>query len=209
MDDARAVLDFWFGRPNRSPSQLAARMSFWFATDAPADLIALRDQDLERRFATLLAHAQAGQLDAWADSPRRRLALILLFDQFPRNVYRGTPRAFATDERALSLALDGMQRAADAALGPLERVFFYMPLQHAEYLAAQEESLTAYRRLAAEAPSELQRVITACLKFAERHHELVCRFGRFPHRNAILGRDSTPEEEAFLNEAHEDFGQAL
>jgi uncharacterized protein (DUF924 family) len=196
MDEARKVRDFWFGKTPLSPEQLPRRMELWFG--ARPDLKQQVDDTLRSRFGALVERALAGDLDQWADGPRRRLSLILLLDQFPRNIFRGTPRAYAGDERALSLALTGMQSVADAALNPVERIFFYMPLQHAESLDVQDESVAAYRRLAEEAPETLRTVFQGCLDFAERHRAVIQRFGRFPHRNAILGRDTTPEEAAWL-----------
>ncbi len=207
MDHARDVLDYWFGKRESDAESLTKRMAFWFPTDGNSEIVALFDREIAARFEPLMQRAQDGQLDAWADSPRRRLALILLFDQFPRNVHRGSARAFATDERALALTLAGMQGAADAALQPLERVFFYMPLQHSESLDVQEESLAAYRRLFDETSGALQRVAANTLKYAQLHHELIRRFGRFPHRNALLGRQSTAGEQALLDEEGMDFGQ--
>ncbi|HKZ73520.1 MAG TPA: DUF924 family protein [Steroidobacteraceae bacterium] len=199
MEQARAVLDFWFGAGVRSPAVLDERLRFWFgnAADAP----------IRERFADLVRRAGAGELDAWADSPRRRLALILLCDQFPRNLYRGTALAFAQDAKALGLALSGMQVGADAALDPAERLFFYMPLQHAESRDAQDESVAAFRRLATEAPESLRDGFQAALRYAELHRSLIERFGRFPHRNRVLGRETTPEELAYLR-GGETFGQS-
>jgi uncharacterized protein (DUF924 family) len=133
-------------------------------------------------------------MDSWASSPRRRLALILLFDQVPRNIYRGTPRAWAYDSRALALSFEGIQLAADQALEPMERVFFYLPLEHAESLEAQDASVKAFTRLAAEAPAELRGSLDYNRQYAEGHREVIRKFGRFPYRNAALGRESTAAE---------------
>jgi len=135
------------------------------------------------------------------------LALILLLDQIPRNIYRGTSRAFAQDEKALNLAYEGMKTGADAGLTPIQRVFLYMPLQHCESPDVQEESVAAFRRLAAEAPPEHRAVFEGCLHFAELHERIVKRFGRFPHRNRVLGRRSSEAEAAFLAAEAQTFGQ--
>jgi uncharacterized protein (DUF924 family) len=206
MDDARAVLDFWFGRDVLSAGKLAERMKFWFGGEAPAEAERQRDAEISRRFGDLFQRAERGELASWADSPRRRLALVLLLDQFSRNIHRGSARAFATDEQALALALSGMQVGADAALNAVERIFFYMPLQHSESREVQEESVAAYRRLLAESPQELRPVFADVLKYAELHRDIVERFGRFPHRNRVLGRETTPQELAYLRTA-ETFGQ--
>ena len=138
---------------------------------------------------------------------RRRLSLILLLDQFPRNMFRGSARAFATDGQALALTLSGMQSAADAALDAVERLFFYMPLQHAESREVQDESVAAYRRLLSESTPELHPAFAAGLRSAENHRGIIEKFGRFPYRNRVLGRTSTPQELEWLRKGGESFGQ--
>ena len=204
MDEALEVRRFWFGRLPLKPDGVTERLALWFGSGPEEQQT---DELVRSRFSSLVERAAAGELSAWADSPRRRLSLILLLDQFPRHVYRGTSRAFATDREALGLALSGMQSAADAALAPVERIFFYMPLQHAEVRDAQEESVAAYRRLLNEAPAELNKMFASSLEYAELHRSIVARFGRFPHRNHALGRASTAEEEAYLAEGGQHFGQ--
>ena len=184
---------------------MQARRALWCGTDAAQQRRA--DELIRSRFGSLLERAAAGELAVWADSPRRRLSLILLLDQFPRSVYRGTGRAFAGDREALALTLSGMQSAADAALTPVERIFFYMPLQHAELRDAQDESVAAYRRLLNEAPQELKAMFASSLEYAELHRSIVARFGRFPQRNRVLGRRDTPEEREYLGRDAPDFGQ--
>jgi len=206
VDEARSVRDFWFGQLPPSAPELNRRMCFWFG-DESSQIRQRRDATIRTRFTALLERAAAGQLAAWADGPRRRLSLIILLDQFPRNIYRGTARAFAYDTQALSLTLSGMQSAADAALAVVERIFFYMPLQHAEVREVQEESLAAYRRLLAEAPSELRAVFEGAVRSAENHRAIVEQFGRFPHRNEVLGRTSTAAEVEWLRRGGGSFGQ--
>lgn len=205
MDEALEVRRFWFGKLPLKPDGVAARLALWFGASAQEQRQV--DDLIRERFGPLTERAAAGELASWADSPRRRLSLILLLDQFPRQIHRGTDRAFATDRDALALTLSGMQSAADAALSPVERIFFYMPLQHAELRDAQDESIAAYRRLLNEAPPDLQEMFASSLKYAELHRGIVARFGRFPHRNRVLGRASTAEEEAYLRRAGESFGQ--
>jgi len=206
MDEALEVRRFWFGKLPLTPEGVQGRLALWFGTDT-AEQQRQADELVRSRFGALIERAAAGNLAAWGDSPRRRLSLILLLDQFPRQAYRGTGRAFATDRQALALTLSGMQSAADAALTPVERIFFYMPLQHAELREAQEESVAAYRRLLNEAPRELERMFASSLEYAELHRAIVARFGRFPHRNRALGRAGTPEEETYLREGGASFGQ--
>ena len=206
MDEARSVRDFWFGRLPLSAEALNLRMRFWFG-DAASELRQRRDAHIRVRFGPLLQRAAEGQLAAWADGPRRRLSLILLLDQFPRNMFRGTARAFATDAQALGLTLSGMQSAADAALEVVERMFFYMPLQHAESREVQEESVAAYRRLLSETPEELRGPLGAALRAAENHRAIIEQFGRFPYRNRVLERASTPAESQWLRRGGSSFAQ--
>jgi uncharacterized protein (DUF924 family) len=206
MDEARSVRDFWFGSVQLSADALTRRILFWFADGASARR-EQRDEHIRVRFGGLLERAARGELAAWADGPRRRLSLIILLDQFPRSIVRGTARAFAYDAQALGLTLSGMQSAADAALTVVERIFFYMPLEHAESREVQEESVAAYRRLLAEAPEELREVFAGALRSAENHRSIIERFGRFPHRNRTLARESTPEELQWLRTGGGSFGQ--
>ena len=206
MDEARRVRDFWFGQAPLTARSLEQRVRFWFGSE-PSPLRERRDAEIKRQFGTLFERAAAGELGAWADGPRRRLSLILLLDQFSRNMFRGTARAFATDQAALTLTLTGMLAAADAALGGVERLFFYMPLQHAESSEAQEESVVAYQRLSSEAPLELHTIYAGALRSAENHRAIIARFGRFPHRNLALGRESSDEEKEWLSKGGSLFGQ--
>jgi uncharacterized protein (DUF924 family) len=198
MDAARLVRDFWFGKLPLSAQALNQRLALWFPGDESASVVRDRDEAIRARFGHLAEQAAMGELASWADSPRRCLSLIILLDQFPRNLYRGTARAFACDEQALAVTLSGMQSAADGALDIVERIFFYMPLQHSEVREVQDESIAAYRRLVMEAPQELRGAFEGELKAAEKHRSIVERFGRFPHRNRALARVSTADEEAWL-----------
>ncbi len=206
-DEAREVNRFWFGPAPLGAHTVRDRQSLWFGGVSGTPQQAAIDQMIRERFGALMQRAADGALKAWAASPHRRLALILLLDQLPRNAYRGTARAFASDAPALELALSGIQAAADAALSPLERLFLCVPLQHAERLDVQEESVAAFRRLLEESPSELRPFFADARASAERHHAIIRRFGRFPHRNAALGRADTPEEAEYLIDPTERFGQ--
>jgi uncharacterized protein (DUF924 family) len=181
-------------------------MRFWFGAE-PTPTRRARDDTIRGRFGGLLERAGRGELDSWADGPRRRLSLVILLDQFPRNIFRGSARAFAFDTQALSLALSGMQSAADAALDVVERTFFYMPLQHAESAEVQDESVAAYRRLLAEAPAAIHAFFASSLRSAEHHRAIIGQFGRFPHRNRVLNRESTPAEAQWLRKSGDRFGQ--
>jgi len=204
---AQDVLQYWFGANPTAPDQIGTRLRLWFGGDEPPEIRDLRDESIAARFGTLIQHAAAGELDAWAGSPQRLLALILLLDQFPRNVYRGTAQAFGQDAKALELVRHGLQRGADATLRPIQRVFFYLPLEHAESADSQDESVAAFRCLLEEAPEEEKALFQRCLQSALAHQDIVARFGRFPHRNAALGRTSTEAELAFLNTEGVRFGQ--
>jgi uncharacterized protein (DUF924 family) len=184
---ARALLAFWFGAPG-DPHHGQFRPEWFQKSDA-------FDAGMRERFAADHDRAARGEHDAWAASAPGALALILLLDQVPRNIFRGTPRAFATDARALDVAKQAIRDGHDESLTPLERLFLYMPFQHSEDPVEQDRSLALYERLGLEDAH----------KFALRHQEIIARFGRFPHRNAILGRASTPEEEAFLLEPNSSF----
>ena len=197
LQRSQDVLEFWFGTDPMT--DLAGRLPFWFGSkDEPVALRDQRDSDLATRFRPLVEAAAAGELDHWASSPHRRLALILLLDQFPRQIYRDQGQSFAQDAKALSLTLDGLQGGADAALAPIERVFFYMPMQHAESPDVQEESVAAFRRLLAEVPATQYKLFDGILQFALQHQSVIQHFGRFPQRNAALARHSSAAELAYL-----------
>ena len=159
---AQEVLDFWFGPDPLSPPHFADRLHLWFGGDDPPDLIAERDALVTSRFRPLMDEAAAGGLDHWAGSPRRLLALVLLLDQFPRHVYRGRARAYAQDPRALAFTLHALTTGADATLTLAERLFLYLPLQHAESASIQEESIAAYRRLLADSPPSTASCSSPC-----------------------------------------------
>jgi uncharacterized protein (DUF924 family) len=178
------VLEFWFGAAD-SP-ELGRFRRQWFEKSEDFDA-AIRE-----RFLATHAAAAAGRLDEWAERPLAALALVVALDQFPRNLFRGTPGAFATDTKALAVARGIVSRGFDAAYLPAERWFAYLPFEHAEDLAAQRESLALYERLRGDPAS------ASPIAYAQRHYAVIERFGRFPHRNAILGRASTPAELEFL-----------
>jgi uncharacterized protein (DUF924 family) len=195
---AQDLLLFWFGPRPYTAAQVQQHSRLWFGEPDAPELTPQADELIRERYSELTLIAEKGALAAWESSPRRRLALILLFDQFSRNIYRGSARAYSQDLAALSLTVSGMQIGADATLDPVERLFFYMPLMHAESLDVQEESVAAFRRLVEEAPADLHRTFQASLDSAVEHRDIIALFGRFPHRNRVLGRESTSEEIAWL-----------
>ena len=195
---AQDILLYWFGPRPYTAAGLEPHVRLWFGAHAAPELLPQADELIRDRFADSLQAAEEGRLAGWDSSPRRRLALIVLLDQFSRHVYRGTAQAYGNDHAALSLSISGMLLGADAALDPVERIFFYMPLQHAESLDVQEESVAAFRRLPSEAPPELTSVFESALAAAIGHRDTIARFGRFPYRNAVLGRETTREEAGWL-----------
>ena len=185
--NAQAVLDFWFAA-HGEPEHGAVR-DLWFRKSFDTD------RQINERFGPLIEQALRGELETWAAEPQTALAQIILLDQFTRNSFRDTPRAFAGDKRALAAAMAMVGARHDEQLLPVQRVFVYLPFEHAEGIVMQEEALRLFNRLVASAP-ELQNM----LDYAQRHHDVVKRFGRFPHRNAILGRHSTTDEIEFLKQ---------
>ena len=180
-----AVLEFWFG-PADDPGHQLPRPA-WFRKDPAFDL------QVHERFGATIEAALAGRLQSWATEPLPALAQVIVLDQFTRNAFRDTARAFAGDERALAAARAMVDSGEDRALSGVQRQFVYMPFEHAEDLAAQKQALQLFSRLGEDEPA-----LADLLRWARAHHDIVARFGRFPHRNALLGRVSTPEEEAFL-----------
>jgi uncharacterized protein (DUF924 family) len=191
-DQPEAVLAFWFGAPGNA-TEIAGRQSrLWFGK-SPAN-----DQTVIEHFAATLAAASAGGLDRWVGTPRGRLALVIVLDQFPHHIFRDRPQAFATDPQALGLTLAALAADEDRQLTPIERVFLYLPLEHAESIELQEQSVSLYEKLAIEAAAVERALFDGFLDYARKHRDVVARFGRFPHRNAILGRASTADELEFL-----------
>ena len=178
------ILEFWFGAEDDDLNQAESR---WFSEDPEFDRLCTE------RFIHRYEDAALGLLDDWKTDPRSCLALVLLLDQFPRNMFRDTPRAFATDAKARDIVRHAIGAGFDRALSAVERMFLYLPLQHSENLEDQFESVRVTRELAADDPG------SDALKYAEQHLEIIQRFGRFPARNAALGRQSTDQELAFLN----------
>lgn len=196
------VLSFWFKERTMTAPQIDARMDTWFGEDAAFD------HEIEQIFADDIKRASQGKLTHWGETARGRLALILLIDQFRRNVHRGSAAAFSHDKLALKLCVEGAMRQMDNELTPIERVFFYMPLQHAESRRVQEKSVAIYERLANAVSATYRETFETVLQFAELHRDIVERFGRFPHRNTLLGRADTPEEAEYLaGDDAPDFGQ--
>lgn len=192
MPDYSPILDFWFEDAGEASGGANRR---WFGGGKQTDA-AIRE-----RFGDAIVTAMNGGLEAWADHAHGRLALILLLDQFPRNIYRGTAQAYAGDARAAHLARTGLDAGMDRELGLFERAFFLMPLEHSESPADQKASVDGFEALAADAPAGLQEAAETFAGYARDHRDIIDRFGRFPHRNAVLERVSTDAERAYLHDA--------
>ena len=191
-DQPESVLDFWFGPPGSAAEVAGRQRKLWFGKSPE------NDRRVIEQFADTLRAATTGQLDHWATTPHGRLALVIVLDQFPHHVHRDQPSAFATDPQALALSLAALAEDEHQSLAPIERVFLYLPLEHAESDAMQDLSVSLYEKLARDAPANERALFNDFLDYARRHRDVVARFGRFPHRNAILGRPSSVEELEFL-----------
>ncbi len=195
MQPWQPLLDLWFGDEADDAIRAKRQAPLWWGKNSETDAL------LSNRFGELAKAAAEGSLAHWADIPDGRLALILLLDQLPRNIHRGTPAAFVQDPLARDLCLKGLVLGADNALSPLARVFFYLPLEHTESREQQARSVALFEALAAEQTgTPAQETFAGFADFARRHQVIIERFGRFPHRNDILGRTSTPEEAEFLQQ---------
>jgi uncharacterized protein (DUF924 family) len=193
------LLEFWFGDDPDDAAVAEAKTELWWGHSAQTD------ESLQSRFGGAASSAAADVLDHWSGSPRGRLALILLLDQLPRAIHRATPAAFAQDTKARAVAEQGLESGADRLLRPIERLFFYLPFEHSEDLADQDRSVELYRELASSVPMAHRATFAAFVDYAVRHRDVIRQFGRFPHRNLILGRDSTLEEKAFLKQPGSSF----
>jgi uncharacterized protein (DUF924 family) len=201
MDGPEDILQFWFGDAAESPAKAEARMPLWFTASAETDA------ECRERFGPAVEAAGRGERDAWMQAPRSALALVLLHDQFPRNIWRGAVRAFAHDARALAVARHAVGAGLLHAVAPIEQQFFTFPYQHSESLDAQRESLRLCRGIVAAAPPEWRPCLETFVPYAQQHFEIIERFGRFPHRNAVLGRVPSAAEREYLERGGETFGQ--
>jgi len=188
---ANNILDFWFGKPDEA--NYGKPQKKWFIKDKDFD------EEVRSRFLEIYQKAVLGELDNWKETSLSCLALILIFDQFPRNIFRNTPKAFATDEKALNLARYAIEKGFDRELLPVQGWFIYCPFEHSENLEDQKKAVELFLTLKDDPESE------SAIDYAYRHLKVIERFGRFPHRNKILGRQNTPEEEEFLKQPGSSF----
>jgi len=193
------ILEYWFGTNPDDAAVAKDRAKLWWSKNRATD------DEIRGRYEICVTMAVSNQLNDWLNTPRGRLVLIILTDQFPRNIYRDTPRAFSCDVKALDLCIEGLEQRADRELRPIERVFFYLPLEHAEYIEHQDLSVKCFSELVSTVPAEQRPIFEEYLDFAVRHRQIIERFRRFPHRNKTLGRESTAEELAFLAEPGSSF----
>lgn len=196
------ILSFWFMEQTLSAPNIDARMDTWFGEDP------VFDEEIAKEFAEDVEKASDGKLDHWAHNSRGRLALILLLDQFRRNIFRNTSKAFEKDRAALKLCIEGAMEKKDKSLAPIHKAFFYMPLQHAESRKVQATSRKIYQRLAEAVSPTYKETFETIAQFADLHADIVEQFGRFPHRNKLLGRENSAEEQEYLAGDSPDFGQS-
>jgi uncharacterized protein (DUF924 family) len=199
METPSSIVKFWFGSSTSDIQVVNEKSALWWSKDDHVD------QEIKERFESLLILVERGELESWEASPEGLLALILLTDQFSRNIYRGISQSFRYDPIARKLCSLGFEQGVPARLRLIERVFFYLPLEHSESKQDQEKSVKEFQNLVSEVPEEHRGIFQGYVDFAIKHYDIVSRFGRFPHRNAILGRESTPEEINFLKEPGSSF----
>lgn len=203
QNDPQDILGFWFGRATGDPAEASARESFWFGASSEADSL------IRERFASAVEAAARGELDSWMRVPRSALALVLLLDQFPRNLWRGTAKAFTHDAQVLRAAQEAVARGHLHNLAPLEQAFLVLPFQHSESIEDQRESIRLSSEIAQAAPAAWRPILERYLQFAKQHFALIEQFGRFPHRNRVLGRAPTAEEVAYVSGGGASFGQGV
>jgi len=192
MDDVDRILTYWLDPKPETEDDAAARWRFWFTSSESVD------REIRERFAPLVAKARRGELDGWTATPRGTLALIVLIDQFSRNLHRGTPGAFSADDRALEIARFGFANGSFADFDVFDNLFAALPFRHAEDVTAQRTALDIAQRDALRGKPAWKRFLDDSVDFARKHYDVIARFGRFPHRNAVLGRTTTPEENEYL-----------
>jgi uncharacterized protein (DUF924 family) len=198
--EANAVLDFWFGDGLALGWPSESRGKVWWGGGPELDAT------IQARFGSAVRQALDGGFQDWGNDCLSRLAKVILLDQFTRNVFRSTAQAFSGDVVAQKLVMQALDLQMDAQLPCVGRVFFYMPLMHAENLRLQDECVRRFQTLHADAPVPQQKELEGQVKFAVDHRDIVARFGRFPHRNKVLGRLNTPDEDAYLKDGPR-FGQ--
>ena len=203
-EDIDRIMRFWFGSDN--VDVIETRDDFWFGANSRVD------QQIKRQFSALVMSAYQQELTNWAMTAKGSLALIVLLDQFTRNIYRGNGRAFAYDKQARAICLQGIERGHDLQLSSSERIFYYLPLEHSELMSDQKQCVQLFKRLAHNVnkkyAGKYEQRFNAYVEYAVLHYKIIDDFGRFPHRNDLLGRESTQAELKYLIEGGATFGQA-
>jgi len=197
MGREEEIIEYWFG--DLDDPENKGDFDKWFGKDPTVD------DEIRQRFSDDLERAGKGEYDSWMASPRSCLALIVLTDQFPRNMFRDSPKAFSFDEKAKEAAEAAVERGFDEFVPVLGRLFMYLPFEHSEKMEDQERSVELFTKLKEDAPASMSETMDEVMWYADRHHEIIKRFGRFPHRNNVLGRKTTEEEEKFLKEPGSSF----
>lgn len=198
--EIKKILDYWFG-PIENETTLEKRNHLWFGGDPQID------EYIRNNFESLVLQAKQGQFDSWTATPEGTLSLIILLDQFPLNMYRQSAKAFDFEVKGLEICLQGLKKKQHLVLSYIEKMFFYLPLEHSENPAHQALAVELFRELKDTAPAELKEHAQNALEFAIKHKGIIDRFGHFPHRNEVLGRSSTAEEIRFLQNKSNRFGQ--
>ncbi len=198
---AQQIHAYWFGPGTDWLQIITDNRQRWFENGRALD------EEISRRFKAALISARRGEFDDWQHCAIGIMALILLMDQFPRHIFRGQAEAFSSDAKALQICLAGMEAGIDATLSPVQQSFFYLPLEHAEDLAMHDRCIEVLTQRLAQATAEFKTYLANSLEYAHQHRKIIARFGRYPHRNDVLGRASSKEEQDYLNGGAERFGQ--
>ena len=201
MSGVEEILEFWIGPAADDAIESSNRSRLWYASSIEADDL------IADKFRLLLSQAEAGELDDWTENARGSLALVVLLDQFTRNIYRGKPDAFRNDNKALKAASHATDLGQDLTLSLLERAFMYHPFEHSEILVDPERSVELFGHLELTAPEAWQKQMRSFADYARIHNDVIKTFGRFPHRNAVLGRDNSSAEKRYLEKGGRRFGQ--
>lgn len=202
IQDSDAILEYWLDTAESNSAAANERGKLWYGSDP------VIDQHMGKLFGETLSRAESDQLDNWVLDPRSGLALVILLDQFSRNIYRGQPDAFKNDRKARATARQMIDLGTHLQLSFIGRAFLYHPFEHSELLEDQDTSVILFTELAENCPEEWQKQMHNFLAYAEKHRDIIRQFNRFPHRNAVLGRESTEEEVVFLEKDKRSWGQA-
>jgi uncharacterized protein (DUF924 family) len=201
--EARRLLQFWFGRATHAPAEARENAERWFRQSDDFD------NAIRAQFGDFPARAAAGKFDQWRDNPHSTLALVVTFDQLPRNLFRRTPQAFQFDPLAREVTAIAIAANVPILVHPIEAVFFYLPYEHAEDLAMQAQCAAGYEAIRGRVPRDWHGLLSEFVQAGREHREMIERFGRFPHRNQALGRKNTAEEEAYLQAGAKTYGQVV